>query len=373
MKGRAFFLFSGLALLLYASTLYAAREDKDPLRAQKALERKQRIELLGFFLKDPKDAVMPQTPLAIDLYNQGVEFYEKKEYDLAFEAFQDSLKYNPNNALAYELMGDISYFQQKLPEAKKYYQKAFEIQPRGGLKTKLEKLRDETIVEKDLSTYREQHFIIKYQDGKGEYDGFELREILKETYSRISKDLGYYFNHKVVVLLYDQEQFQKLTQLPHWAAGVYDGKIRMPAYQVGFTDRELKSLTAHEMTHAFVSAISKNRAPVWINEGLAEYEENRVEKNPLIVFKPAVRTNNLIPLTTLMTQGAVTAMKDPIMISLFYEQSFQLVTYLIDRYGMFRVKQLLEEFGKGKDSDEGLRNILKISIDRLEREWKDTL
>ncbi|HTL48623.1 MAG TPA: tetratricopeptide repeat protein [Verrucomicrobiae bacterium] len=341
--------------------------------AQTALEKRQRVELLGFFLKDPKDAKLPQTPLAIELYNQGVELYERHEYDMALTAFEDSLKYDPNNALAYELMGDIHYFQQKLPEAKKEYQKAFELQPRDTLKKKLEKLRDETLVEKDMSSYNERHFIIKYHGEEDAYDGFQVRELLRTTYEDLSKDFGYYFKHKVVVLMYDEDEFKNLTKLPHWAAGVYDGKIRMPAYKKGFSPKELKALTAHEMTHAFVADISQSRAPAWINEGLAEFEEDKVQKNPLLMFKSAAHGGKLIPMDQLLSHGGALSLQDPVAINLFYEQSFQVVSYLINRYGMFRVKQVLEEMAKGKNSDEALREVLRISTSRLEQEWKETL
>lgn len=365
-----------LAWLLTASLLvpasFAPAAEDDKTTAQKDLEKRQRLELLGFFMKDPSKAQLPQTPLAIDLYNEGVRLYEKKEYDLALKAFQDSLQYDPRNALAYELIGDIYYFQQRMPEAKRNYQEAFKLQPRDTLKKKLERLREETIVEKDLSTYREQHFIIKYRDDDKAYDGFEVREMLRDLYGTISKDFGYYFNHKVVVLLYSRDEFRKLTELPHWASAVYDGKIRIPAYHNDMSDQEFRALTAHEMTHAFVAAMSRGRAPVWINEGLAEFEEDKFKKNNLTFFKTAARSGKLIGLDALMTMTALDQ-KDTQVVSLFYEQAFHLTSYLVDRYGMFRIKQLLEEFGKGKTSDEALRSVLRISVERLEREWKDTI
>ena len=95
-------------------------------------------------MKDPSQAKLPQTPVAIDLYNEGVRMYEKKEYDMALEAFQESLKYDPRNALAHELIGDIYYFQQRMPEAKKNYLEAFKLKHREALKEILERLSEET-------------------------------------------------------------------------------------------------------------------------------------------------------------------------------------------------------------------------------------
>lgn len=359
-----------LAVLLIGGTVSASEEQKS--RAEEILERRQKAELMGFFLKDPKDAKVPSTPMAIQLYNQALEYFQKQEYDLARQALNDSLAQDNTNAFAYELMGDIDNLQEKLADAKKNYEIAFNLNPKDSIKTKLENLKGEQTAAKNLSTYNEQHFIIKYYREADEDKGFELRELLRTTYSRLSKEFGHYFNHQVVVILYDEEEFKKINGLPHWASGLYDGKVRMPMNAGSFSEIDLGALTAHEVTHAFVAGMASNRAPAWINEGLAVYEENKIKPVEMIVFDSAVTTGALMPLIELMQPDAVMKLKDPLLVNLFYQQSFHLVSYLVNRYGMFMIKQMLAEYGKGKDSDEVVREKLKISTERLEREWKDT-
>ena len=350
---------------------FSAEEKKSA--AQEELERRQKVELLSFFLKDPKDAPLPTTPIAVGLYNQGVRYAQNQDYELARKSLQDSLAYNNKNPFAYELLGDIDYLEQKLSDAKSHYELAYSLDPHETLKKKIEKLREETHVEKQLSTYREQHFIIKYHNEEKKMEGFELRELLRETYRHISTDFGYYLKRQVVVLLYDEKEFKDITNVPHWVAGLYDGKVRMPLKGEGFNATELRALTRHEVTHAFVAGMSNGLAPAWINEGLAKYEESKVREGDPIVLQSAVRTHQLIPLDQLMQQSSSLAMKDPLLVNLFYEESRSLVTYMIERYGIFRIKQVLAEFGKGKNSDETLRDVLRISAKRLEKEWKDTL
>ncbi len=360
-----------VCFLAVSQVLLFAKEDKT--QAQKSLERRQRVELLGFFLKDPEQAVLPSTNVAIEFYNEGVTFYEKKEYEPALLAFETSLKHNPNNALAYELMGDIYYYQQKISQADNHYRRAYELSPRDGLRKKIEKIESEKTVEKKFSTYTEEHFIIKYKRDDSRYEGSELKEMLKDTYRLISESFGFYLQHQVVVLLYDQQEFAQLTALPHWAAGVYDGKVRMPAYSTGFSDQMLKALSVHEVTHAFISVIAKGRAPAWINEGLAEYHEAKVTPPSTIVFKAAIKTNTLFTLDELTGSAGPLKIEDALRVNLFYEQSHQLIEYLVKRYGMFLVKKILEAYAEGKSSNEAIRDVLKISIQRLEREWKEAL
>ncbi len=349
--------------------LFAAEKEKSA--AEEMLERRQKVELLSFFLKDPKDAVVPSTPMAVQLYNQAAEYFQKNEYDLARQAVKDSIAQDNKNAFAYELLGDLDDREQKLAEAKANYEIAYNLQPAETLKGKIEKLAKESKIEKTLVTYREEHFIIKYHEKETPYEGFELRELLRTTYRDISKDFAFYFKNKVTVLLYDEEEFKSITNTPHWVGGLYDGKVRMPANKKGYTEGDLKALTAHEITHAFIAAMSASQAPPWINEGLAQYEENKIRPLDMIVFESAVKTNTLLSLSKLMRQR-VDDLQDPLLVSLFYRESFHLVSYMIERYGMFHMKQILGEFGKGKDSEDALRAVLSFSPDRLEREWKDT-
>ena len=348
---------------------FAKEDESEEGRARKAMEERSRTQVLSYFYGSPKDGSGLKTPLSIELYNQAVEFYEKREFELAREALQDSLEYDPQNPFAYELLGDIAYFEQKMDEAEKNYQSALRIRARKDLQEKILKVQKEKKIEGGLASYREEHFLIKYGGEERGLEGFELREFLRNTYREVGQDLGYFFKHKVVVLLYDEAEFRQLSGVPHWSSGIYDGKIRLPAYQKGFSLKEIQKIMRHELTHAFISEISKGRAPAWLNEGLAEYEESKVEPMDRRIFDAAVKTNTLFPLPILLDQKKLLDVKDPLEVALFYVQSHKLVSYLIDRYGMFQIKKMLQLFAQGKDSLETLEEVLKISPIGLEREW----
>ena len=372
----------GLAVLLLGASLISHSslgfskdsELKDEREAAaKALETRGRTEMLNYFLGKPRDASGIQVSLAIDLFNQAVEFYQKKEYALAREVLNDSLSYDPKNPFAHELLGDISYFEQKLEEALKHYRDAFRLRARSDLKEKILKIEKEKQVESGLVTYQEEHFVIKYRGEEKGIEGFELREILRETYRQIGQELGYFFKYKVVVLLYDDQEFRQLSEAPHWSSGLYDGKIRLPAYQKGFTEKELRKIIRHELTHAFVAEISKARCPAWLSEGLAVFEEAKVEPPDPRVIQAAVRTQTLFPLLSLWDQKKLSEVKDPLEARLFYDECYQLIKYIVDRYGMFQIKKMLERFAEGKESFEAVQEVLKISPSQLEKQWKEKL
>lgn len=371
MKTR--FLITVILLMMVSCGQSGADNEKKLIQEDNdALMRRQKAELLSFFLKPAESAAMPGTHVSIQFYNDAVKYFEQNQYDLARESAQEALKQDSANALAYALLGEIDYLQQRLPEAKENYQIAYALLPEPFIKEKLEKLLKEAPVEQKLSTYQEEHFIIRYHNSDKKVEGYVLRDFLRDAYRALSRDFAYYFSHQVVVLLYSQEEYQQITNAPHWASGLYDGKVRMPMTGEGYITQDLKALTHHELTHAFIASMSRNRAPSWINEGLAEYEENKVKPVNLDLFNTSASSGSLFPLDQLMNEQSVASMQDAAQISLFYQQSFHVVRYLVGRYGMFHLKQMLQKFGEGKNSYEAVQEILQISVQKLDREWKAT-
>jgi len=359
--------------LFFGLKIFSVAADEKESPAQDSLMRRQRAEFAGFYLKDPAAAKVPQASIAVEFYNQAVEFYRQREYELARQALTDSLTYDPKNSFAYELLGNIHDVKGELSQALEEYKKAYQLQPRKELRDRIEKLMHETTIEEEFVTFEDQHFVLKYQgEIRPDYLA-RIRKALKAAYEELVKDLGYYFKQPVIVLLYDQQEFREITRLPHWVRGFYDGKIRIPAHTYGMLDLDLEAQLAHEMTHAVVSGISEGQAPAWLQEGLAVYEENKVKKSELIVFNAAVKTNRLLSLDQLISEKEAASGKDSLLAGLFYEQSFQWVDYLVRHFGMAQIKQMLVEFSKGKDSDEVLRTHLKKPLQELEREWKTSL
>jgi STE24 endopeptidase len=349
------------------------KEESEREVSIKALEARTYTGMKSYFLGGTSDASAVDLPIAIELYNDAVKFFEKREYELAREALRDSLSYDAKNPFAHELLGDIAYYQQKLDEALKHYESAYRLKARQDLKVKIEKIQKEKKVESGLASYEGEHFLIKYKGESAGLEGYELKEYLQKSFREVGQDLGYFFKHKVAVLLYDENEFREINEVPHWSSGVYDGKIRLPAYRQGFTLKEVRRIIRHEMTHAFVGEMSAARCPPWLNEGLAEYEEEKEEPSDFRVFQAAIRSGSLFPLQSLFDQKKILELKDPLEAELFYQQSHQVVMYLVTRYGMFKVKQMLEQFAKDKDSFEVLQEVLKISPLELEERWKETL
>ena len=74
-------------------------------------------------------------------------------------------------------------------------------------------------------------------------------------------------------MLYPDETFREVTGSPHWSGGIYDGRIKLPIGGLARGSERLARTVRHEYAHAAIVTLSKGKAPVWLNEGLAQVAE----------------------------------------------------------------------------------------------------
>ena len=94
-------------------------------------------------------------------------------------------------------------------------------------------------------------------------------EVLNDAYDRIASALLTFPPRTITVVLYSQQQFQDVTRAPTWAAGAYDGTIRLPVRGALERPEELARVLSHELAHAIIQSIAARGVPVWLGEGLA--------------------------------------------------------------------------------------------------------
>ena len=113
------------------------------------------------------------------------------------------------------------------------------------------------------------HFAVMFEGPADEAVAFRALEMLEAAYYRIGSALNVYPDQPVEVVLHTLEQFRDVTKSPAWAAGVYDGRIRVPIKDADRSPEQLAEVLAHEYTHAIVATLAGRSAPTWLNEGLA--------------------------------------------------------------------------------------------------------
>jgi tetratricopeptide (TPR) repeat protein len=128
----------------------------------------------------------------------------------------------------------------------------------------------------------------------------------------------------------------------------------------------------HELSHVFHLQLSRGRVPRWFTEGLAEYEttvarpEWKREDDPLLY--DALREDRLPPLETM--NRVFTRARTPHDLMTAYYAAFSAVKYVVERFGIERVRGMLKLWGEGKPTPEVVQSALGISLAQLDREFR---
>lgn len=301
----------------------------------------------------------------------GVACYHLRDDSAAERALRQALERDPQEKLAWQVLGDLAYRRDDMDEAVTAWERAVELDPdNSALRTRLERLRREHRTEKDFNKEYASHFSIKYEGRELIESGRIVLRTLENAYGDIGRELSYYPDREIAVILYSNKQFQEVTDAPGWSGGMFDGKIRLP---IGGIERETPALRAvlyHEYTHAVVRSITP-RVPAWLNEGLAQYFEGRkVSDHQHAMLRQALRSGQLPSLRAL--EGSFMGYSGA-QASFAYLQSLSVVNHMIEDYGLYRVRTVLDELGGGSNLDRAVSNGLIVSLEEFERGWRRSL
>jgi tetratricopeptide (TPR) repeat protein len=185
-----------------------------------------------------------------------------------------ALDVNPRFTPASLLLGDIVYREGELGQAIGVYERALALAPGNpDLTTRLQAWRQEADVHHGFVERRYDRFRVMFEGQADEPLAVRAIDLLDAAFWRIGQTLGAYPSDTVQVILYTEKQFRDITRAPDWSAGLYDGRIRVPAAGATRHGRVFERVVVHELTHAMVAAIAPRGIPVWLHEGLAQYFE----------------------------------------------------------------------------------------------------
>jgi tetratricopeptide (TPR) repeat protein len=325
--------------------------------------------------------------------NKGIEQMKAADYQAARNSFEQARRYNdsaaaahlglgiayfhlrneinPREATAYQYLGELYYRKDDLDSAASYWEKAVELDPSAsGPRARLERVRREHKTEKDFNQDVTSHFLVKYEGREKIEAGRIVLRILEDAYGEVGRALSYYPDREMQVILYSDQQFQEVTDAPGWSSGIYDGKIRIPIGGIEQKTQGLRRTLYHEYTHAVVRAIAP-RAPTWLNEGLAQYFEGKeIDARQKELLRRIAQAGKLPPLSNL--EGSFMGLGGEQAV-FAYLLSLSSVRYMIDSFGMYRVKSILEELAAGVDTGKAISNSIMLSYEEFDSNWKRSL
>jgi tetratricopeptide (TPR) repeat protein len=152
-----------------------------------------------------------------------------------------------------------------------------------------------------------------------------------------------------VVVLYAGRSFFTLVSIPDWVSGVFDGKIRIAVDPASPLTPALQSVLTHELTHSTVRELSRDRAPGWLHEGLAQWSEGR--RLPREELRKMFARHSLVPLRDL---EASFVRSDFEAARASYAEGLGLVEFLLEQRGPGAIVCVLADLAAGSTIDSAL-------------------
>lgn len=323
------------------------------------------IDVLKKALQVQKSPLLIKNITALCI-NQGYDYFRNRKYHEAERFLEDALSYDKDNPDALSLLGNVCYDSQKIKKAKEYWQRCLEIDPQQeGIKQRLSKISQEIEVERGLDKITNYHFDIRYQENAVRNQEYKIRDYLEQAYREVGQDFNYFPRYKIIVLIYSTNDYQNLVNTR--SLGVYDGKIRISADQVLDIKGKLEEVLRHEYTHVLVRDLTEGNCPTWLNEGLAQYEQYQGSSAELERFYKALKEKPLFSLQDLEIAFACDSRE---VVVRAYQQSYCFTSYIINRYGMWRIKKILERLKEGESIEDAFRQKCYVGLEKIEKDWR---
>lgn len=279
---------------------------------------------------------------------EAMSWYRQGQYAEAATVLEQAIGIDAENAEIHLLLGKSYYADGRMPEALDALSRAREHGDAAKIDPLLNKVQREWLVEQAMEREVRGHFQLSFVDAE-QASGLAtaIMESLEDIYAELGSDLAYYPDVTVPVLLYTKQDFSAVTASPDWAGAVYDGKIRLPLGNLQHMTPALKSLLYHEYAHVVVHFLANRHAPVWLNEGLAELAGRKIHSSALTALEAAAQGHSLLLWEGVLDKSFRRLPSKQILLA--YQQSYSLVSFMVDRYGWHKLRELLEGLGNGRD------------------------
>lgn len=304
-------------------------------------------------------------------------------YDKAASYFSQITSVEPDNYTA-QLGAGTAYFNlRSYEDALDHLEAAHPLAPTASEREHIEKIMAqvrEFLASTDSSTTEEdQRFIVHFAGDSRDDIGDLTFDMLDDIYYQVTESLNYDPHVKITVIFFLTEDYYKVAQ--QWSAGAAQGIQIMVPLKSGYKSPDyVKGLLAHEFTHTIIHLKTKDRCPLWLNEGLAQFHEFQAERGSYEDLRPDFESilenefldrQNFVSLNKAQNMIARGRSNGEIMKG--YLASYLAVRCIADFYGEQSFDELLGSLGEGKTIDEALEASIGRNLLEFEEEYYDWL
>lgn len=195
------------------------------------------------------------------------ECLDMAEWNCAEKNIRQLLKETPDDQNLQLHLAWILHEQERYEDCIAYVQsRNFKHEDLDYLKQKSEALIREM---DELKIERSMHFRVEFEGRPARSDIAEALAVLEVAYDSLCHLFDFHPENKMHLVLYESSQYQGVGPRPEWVGAVFDGKLRIPVNVMAY--REIyRPMFFHELTHAFIRAMTRHHIPLWVNEGIAQ-------------------------------------------------------------------------------------------------------
>ncbi|MBO6136644.1 MAG: hypothetical protein J6P30_08745 [Fibrobacter sp.] len=201
------------------------------------------------------------------IVRNATECLESGNWECAEKSVRALLCDAPHDSNLQLHLAGILYEQERYEECIRYIDSV-------GVKTPdfefLRKKSEQLIREmEELGIERSMHFRVEFEGHPSKSDVMEALAVLEVAYDSLCRLFDFRPKNKMSLVLYTSNEYQGMGPRPEWVGAVYDGKLRVPVEMMRY--REIyRPVLFHELTHAFIRAMTRSHVPFWVNEGIAQ-------------------------------------------------------------------------------------------------------
>jgi tetratricopeptide (TPR) repeat protein len=217
-----------------------------------------------------------------------------------------------------------------------------------------------------------ERFAIQF-DGKPDPEtAMRIRSILDYAHEDMSKKFGYTLSSTILVVLHTEQKFAAEAGSPVEADALYDAAsstIHLPLDGAMEDLAVLSRVLRHEFAHALIHDKMRthiDQLPTWIAEGLAI----QLAEDPWPALEEVKQKPFSLISLSLLEKRWDRSQRDKL--DFAYVESIAAVQSLIDRFGIYGIRQIMNLLQSGQSLDAAMKQKWSVSYEEFQRGWEKT-
>jgi tetratricopeptide (TPR) repeat protein len=232
------------------------------------------------------------------------------------------------------------------------------------------------------------HFLVRFQGGSPDAAIAELAgEVLDHAWEVVGDDLGLKPADPIRIEILgapaDLAKLSPLTETDIETTGTIAlskyNKLMVVSPRATLFGYPWMDTLVHEYTHLLVSRMSYDNVPVWLQEGIARFEQTRWRRPPEVklsateqaLLTTALKKGRLISLDEMHPSMAKLPSQEAA--ALAYAEVFTLVGWMHGKIGFGGIRDLVGAQKDGKSARRAVADALGTSWTAVDKEWRTSL